>query len=100
MFPVYVSSTFKDLRSHRRAVADAARLLGCQPIAMEDYVARDDRPLDACIADVRRAHVYIGIVAWRYGYRPAGTTEASRTWSTRRPASGGSLACSSCTARR
>ena len=37
---------------------------------MEDYVARDDRPLDKCLKDVREADVYVGLFAWRYGYVP------------------------------
>jgi len=37
---------------------------------MEDYVATDARPLQKCLQDVRRADVYVGIFAWRYGYVP------------------------------
>jgi len=37
---------------------------------MEDYVARDDRPLDACLADVAACELYVGLYAWRYGYVP------------------------------
>jgi hypothetical protein len=72
MMRVYISSTYQDLKKQRQAAAEAARLLGCQPIAMEDYVARDERPLDVCVADVRRSDIYVGIIAWRYGFRPPG----------------------------
>ncbi len=37
---------------------------------MEDYVARDDRPLEACLADVERCDIYVGVVAWHYGFVP------------------------------
>jgi hypothetical protein len=50
----------------RKAARDAA------VIAMEDYVATDERPLDKCLADVASCDIYIGIFAWRYGYVPPG----------------------------
>lgn len=67
---VYISSTYLDLREQREAVAKAVRRLNCQPVCMEDYVARDDRPVDKCLADVRSCQVYVGLLAWRYGFRP------------------------------
>jgi hypothetical protein len=39
-------------------------------IAMEDYVAADARPLDKCLQDVRETDVYVGLIAWRYGFVP------------------------------
>jgi uncharacterized protein DUF4062 len=39
-------------------------------IAMEDYVATDQRPTEKCLADVATSDLYIGIFAWRYGYIP------------------------------
>ncbi len=39
-------------------------------IAMEDYVATDQRPLDKCLDDVAACDLYIGIFAWRYGFIP------------------------------
>jgi hypothetical protein len=45
--------------------------------AMEDYVAADDRPVDRCLADVAACTVYVGIIAWRYGYVPA---EGNSEW--------------------
>lgn len=73
---VYISSTFLDLEPYRKAAADAARAFECETIAMEDYVAMDERPLDKCLADVRRSDIYIGIIAKRYGYRPPGQTKS------------------------
>jgi hypothetical protein len=38
---------------------------------MEDYVATDKRPLEACLKDIgERADIYIGIFTFRYGYIP------------------------------
>src|SRR5262245_50181396 len=46
------------------------RLAGHQVIAMEDYVASDDRPLAKCLEDVGNCDIYVGIFAWRYGFVP------------------------------
>jgi uncharacterized protein DUF4062 len=68
---VYISSTYSDLEECRNKVRRALERMQHRVIAMEDYGARDDRPLAKCLADVERCHVYIGIFAWRYGYVPA-----------------------------
>ncbi|MCP3868422.1 MAG: DUF4062 domain-containing protein [Gammaproteobacteria bacterium] len=70
MTTIYLSSTFEDLKEQRSAVFEALRKSGYQVIAMEDYVARDDRPLKACLDDVGRADIYVGMFAFRYGYIP------------------------------
>jgi Domain of unknown function (DUF4062) len=67
---IYISSTFVDLEQHREKVYRELRSLRHDVIAMEDYVAADKRPLDQCLHDVRCADVYVGILAWRYGYIP------------------------------
>ena len=67
---IYLSSTYEDLKDHRRAVYEALRKAGHAVIAMEDYVARDQRPVDKCLADVARADIYLGLFAFRYGYVP------------------------------
>jgi len=67
---VYLSSTYEDLKDHRRAAFEALRKAGYQVKAMEDYVATDRRPVDKCLADVARANIYVGIFAFRYGYVP------------------------------
>lgn len=70
MARVYTSSTYADLPDHRAAVARALRSAGHEVLAMEDYAAADQRPVDRCLEDVRRSDVYVGIVAFRYGYVP------------------------------
>lgn len=67
---IYISSTYEDLRSYREHVYQALRTLRHDVIAMEDYVATDERPLDKCLQDVREADIYVGLLAWRYGYVP------------------------------
>ncbi|AKB36261.1 putative lyase [Methanosarcina siciliae C2J] len=39
---------------------------------MEYFVAEDKRPLDKCLEAVASSDLYVGIFAWRYGYRPPG----------------------------
>jgi uncharacterized protein DUF4062 len=70
MTRVYLSSTYSDLTSYREAVYHVLRQMGYDVIAMEDYVALDQRPLDKCLADVAISDLYIGLFAWRYGYIP------------------------------
>jgi len=68
---VYISSTYKDLESYRKCLYSAlCKLLDVHVVAMEDYVATDQRPVDRCLEDVAKCDVYVGIFAWRYGYIP------------------------------
>jgi hypothetical protein len=72
MLRIYVSSTYSDLLDERRTAKDAIFGLAHFPVGMEEYAASDERPLDRCLRDVRSCHAYVGIVAWKYGYRPQG----------------------------
>lgn len=76
MARIYLSSTFSDLKAHRRAVYDILRKREHDVRAMEHYVAADERPLDQCLADVASCDVYIGLFAWRYGFIPPGERKA------------------------
>ncbi|MGE0644322.1 MAG: SUMF1/EgtB/PvdO family nonheme iron enzyme [Nitrospira sp.] len=70
MATIYLSSTYEDLKDHRRVVYEALRKAGHQVVAMEDYVATDQRPIEKCLKDVEKADIYVGLFAFRYGYRP------------------------------
>jgi hypothetical protein len=70
MVRIYVSSTYGDLKEHRERVYRTLRQLNHDVVAMEDYVAADQRPLDRCLADVGASDLYVGIFAHRYGYIP------------------------------
>jgi hypothetical protein len=76
MKKVYLSSTYEDLVEHRKAVYDALRQLRLDVLSMEDYGASDERPLDRCLADVAGSDVYVGVIAWRYGFVPPGEKKA------------------------
>jgi hypothetical protein len=72
MARIYVSSTFVDLREHRAKVIETLRQLGHEVVAMENYVAEDQIPLETCVRDVSSCEIYIGIFGWRYGFIPDG----------------------------
>ncbi|KPA14107.1 signal transduction protein [Candidatus Magnetomorum sp. HK-1] len=76
MSKVYISSTYEDLKDCRKEVYHTLCKLGHQVIAMENYVATDERPLDKCLKDVSSCDIYIGIFAWRYGFVPKGHEHA------------------------
>lgn len=67
---IYLSSTYQDLKDYRQVVFEALRKAGHQVIAMEDYVAADQRPVEKCLKDVEKADLYVGLFAFRYGYVP------------------------------
>ncbi|MCW3816418.1 HEAT repeat domain-containing protein [Micromonospora sp. DR5-3] len=69
---VYISATQKDLLEYRAAVHAVARRLEIEDVAMEAYGADIRPPLERCLADVRRCDLYVGLFAWRYGFRPPG----------------------------
>lgn len=68
MATIYVSSTYEDLKEHREAAWKALEQAGHRVVAMEQYVASDQRPLDRCLNDVARCDVYVGMFAYRYGF--------------------------------
>lgn len=71
MAKVYVSSTFLDLKECRERLRILLRRMGHEDVAMEYYVAGDERPVEKCLADVEACDLYVGLFAWRYGHVPA-----------------------------
>ena len=69
---VYLSSTYEDLKDYRESVyRTLSKFERIQKIvAMEDYVACDERPVNKCLRDVEKCDAYIGLFAWRYGFIP------------------------------
>lgn len=72
MARVFISSTFEDLKNHREAVYVALRRLGHESVAVEAWAATDQPPVERSLADLRASDVAVFLVAWRYGYIPAG----------------------------
>jgi Domain of unknown function (DUF4062) len=67
---IYLSATYGDLKEHRAKAYRALRQLGHDAVAMEDYVATDQRPVGKCLEDVAACDLYVGIFGHRYGYVP------------------------------
>jgi hypothetical protein len=55
------------MRAERDAVLDAIRRLQAQHDSMEYFGARSERPLETCLAEVRRSDLLVVIVGHRYG---------------------------------
>jgi hypothetical protein len=70
IYRIYISATYGDLKEYREKVDWALRQLDHYPVAMENYVAADQRPLAKCLEDVAGCDLYVGIFAHRYGYIP------------------------------
>lgn len=71
---VFLSSTFVDLAEYRRTVQSAIRQLGALDVSMENFGARDERPVEECVRLVRdESDIFVGIYAHRYGYVPDGS---------------------------
>jgi hypothetical protein len=68
---VLVSSTARDLPDYREKVMDACLRMGLFPKMMEHLPALDADAIQASLALVDQAEIYVGIFAHRYGYIPA-----------------------------
>jgi len=64
---VFISSTYKDLKEHRREVWDALKHFNVGVRGMEEFGARTAGALDTCLAEVEQSDVYVGIIAYRLG---------------------------------
>lgn len=64
---IFVSSTFVDLQSHRKAVWDTLAEFDVAVRGMEQFGARTETPLQTCLFEVDQADIYVGIIAFRLG---------------------------------
>jgi tetratricopeptide (TPR) repeat protein len=69
---IFLSSTSVDLATHRQAVRDIIARLGHFTIAMEHFGAQDGDAQSVSLEQLAAADLFVGVVAWRYGYIPAG----------------------------
>jgi hypothetical protein len=73
---VFISSTGQDLAEYRQSAIDVCNELGLIPIAMEFFEAMGLGATAGSKAKLDDADVYVGIVAWRYGYVERGFTQS------------------------
>ena len=64
---VFISSTYKDLSQHRRAIWEVLTKFDVNVRGMEQFGARTTGPLETCLAEVGQSDVYVGIIAFRLG---------------------------------
>jgi hypothetical protein len=68
----FISSTYRDLVDHRRAVFDALMKAGYHPLTMEYFGSQPEDATTVSLETLGQCDVFIGIYAFRYGYRPQG----------------------------
>ncbi len=73
---IFISSTYEDLKEHRRAVRAAILRLGHQPIGMEDFGSQPKEPKVAALDKVAECDSLVGIYAHRYGMIPHGDSRS------------------------
>lgn len=64
---VFISSTFKDLKKHRRKAWDTLQEYDVNIRGMERFGARSEKPLQTSLAEVEQSDIYVGIIAYRLG---------------------------------
>ena len=67
---IFISSTYKDLESHRSTVGLSLDMSRIPYNAMEHFGAKPNTPLKTCLDAVRKCNVFIGIIGVRYGASP------------------------------
>jgi hypothetical protein len=67
MKTVFVSSTYQDLKEHRRQVWEVLEDFDVSVRGMEKFGARSEEPLETCINEVEQSDVYVGIIGHRLG---------------------------------
>lgn len=65
--PIFVSSTYKDLKSYRDEVERCIIRMNQTIKGMEFFGSTSENPLDKCLQTVRECKVYVGIIGMHYG---------------------------------
>lgn len=69
---VFISSTSRDLQTHRAAVKAAIERLEMRPIDMVNFGSQPGDAVGVSLDQVCQADLFVGIIAHRYGYVPEG----------------------------
>lgn len=64
---IFVSSTFVDLKSHRKLVWETLTSFDLTVRGMEQFGARTETPLQTCLIEVDQSDIYVGIIGFRLG---------------------------------
>jgi len=69
---VFISSTSHDLPDYRKVALEAILELDFHPSGMEHWSITGEDSVELCKQKVEEAHIFLGIYAHRYGWRPPG----------------------------
>jgi hypothetical protein len=67
MLNVFVSSTYEDLKEHRKQVSALIEALGLNDIAMETWPPSTLPPNRVVEEAIRASNIYLGMIGWRRG---------------------------------
>ncbi|MBL8696608.1 MAG: SUMF1/EgtB/PvdO family nonheme iron enzyme [Planctomycetes bacterium] len=67
-YTVFLSSTYRDQRDRREKLFKVILDAGLHPLGMEQFKGIDQLPLDESLEHARKCDLYLGVVAWRYGF--------------------------------
>lgn len=70
--PIFVGSTYLDLKEYREKVRETLMRMETFVHGMEQFGARSGAPVEECLAEVAKCKIYVGIFAMRYGTIPEG----------------------------
>lgn len=73
---VFISSTEKDLRNHRRAVFDAVSSMRLRAVDMKYFGSAPGGAVRTSLDELSETDFFVGILAYRYGYVPDGATKS------------------------
>ncbi|MHA1482357.1 MAG: DUF4062 domain-containing protein [Candidatus Heimdallarchaeaceae archaeon] len=64
---IFISSTFDDLKNHRRKIWDILEKYDVDVRGMERFGARKEAPLITCLSEVEQCDIFVGVIAFRIG---------------------------------
>ncbi|MDF1799779.1 MAG: SUMF1/EgtB/PvdO family nonheme iron enzyme, partial [Planctomycetota bacterium] len=73
---VFISSTYLDNAKRRERLNRVAARAGFTPLSMEAWTADERSVSTISLERVSQADVFLGLIAWRYGWTPPGETKS------------------------
>lgn len=64
---IFISSTFEDLKNHRRGIWDLLAKYDVNIRGMENFGARTEAPLTTCLTEVEQSDIFIGVIGFKLG---------------------------------
>lgn len=64
---VFISSTYRDLKEHRKQIWNVLQTFNINITGMEEFGARKSTPLQTCLEELERSDIYIGVISMCYG---------------------------------